>query len=306
MTYNRTRRGLGGAGDPIDAGDLVTLIFTPVAGLTAGEHEFLLTAIKVAVQATNLFQTPLDYLGWGAGGNAGKLVLRGAAKGSAYSLQTIANGMPAVTQAANVAFGKRGATFYGASHGSDTVTVSGGGGSIATPGTGTKPKPSATNPALPHPYATMTICDAQRRLIAAGKSIDPDGKWGGLSHGAFLSWATSRPASEQAQVHPSGLPAFGSREDYKKDGTSIRLPAAYVASLPTPATIACRSTAPRPPTAPADPTLPDGEPAWSPGTGESVTLSETLMAYGPWVALAAVVAGGGGYWWWKRKHRKAV
>jgi hypothetical protein len=173
----------------------------------------------------------------------------------------------------------------------------------------------------------MTICDAQRKLIAAGQRIGADGIWGKNSKDAFTAWAQTQGAMSVA------LPTFGTREDYKKDGARIRLPAAYASALPAPARVACgaasraatsTSTAtstltsgktsgaspgaaidPSTPAA-ADPTEPDGGETVSPGTGESVGFMGYLSAYGPWVALAAVVAGGGGYWWWKRKHAKAA
>lgn len=162
---------------------------------------------------------------------------------------------------------------------------------------------------IPRPYATMTVCDVQRHLIAAGKAITPDGAWGPKSKSAFSDWARAQPASVKGSVMTGGgwLPTFGTREDYKLDGTKIRIPAPYAMALPAPAAVSCRSAArtSTPGTSPAPATTePDGGTTWSPGTGESASFADYLGAYGPWVALAAVAAGGG-YWYWKRKHPKA-
>lgn len=160
----------------------------------------------------------------------------------------------------------------------------------------------------PHPYATMTVCDVQRHLIAAGKRISADGAWGPASKLAFSDWAKSRPLAEARTVMATGynaLPAFGTREDYKMDGQKIRIPAVYAMSLPPPAQVACGARAPSavPPGTPPDaslPTVPDGGVTFSPGTGERVG-----MGAWPWVIAAAAVAAGGGYWLWLKRKKAA-
>lgn len=172
------------------------------------------------------------------------------------------------------------------------------------PAMGLGPLPTLVPAATPHPYATLTVCDVQRHLIAAGKQIAADGAWGPASKLAFSNWAKSRPLSESSQVHPNALPSFGSREDYKFDGQRIRIPAVYAMSLPAPAQVACGARAASsvlPGMAPdvSLPTTPDGGVVFSPGTGESAGASTW-----PWLLAAAAVAGGG-YWWWKRKAARS-
>lgn len=158
--------------------------------------------------------------------------------------------------------------------------------------------------AVPHPYATMTVCDAQRHLISAGFPLVPDGAWGTKSKTAFSDWAKRRPLAEARTVMPTGynaLPTFGTREDYKLDNGRIRIPAIYAAALPAMARVACSGARVPSPSAPdallsSDPTAPDGDVTYSPGTGES----EGMGAW-PWLLLAAAAAAGGGYYWWKKR-----
>ena len=159
--------------------------------------------------------------------------------------------------------------------------------------------PAATE----HPYATMPVCDVQRHLIAAGKRISADGAWGPLSKSAFSDWAKSRPLSESSRVHPNGLPTFGGREDYKMDGTKIRIPEVYAISLPAMAQVPCRGALPSRTNTSAD-TEVDTETEDIPGRSRSLAAFGT---YGPWLLAVVAAAAGGGYWYWsKRKHSKAA
>lgn len=97
----------------------------------------------------------------------------------------------------------------------------------------------------------------------------------------------------------AALPTFGTREDYKLDNGRIRIPAVYASALPAMARVACsgaRAPSPTPDALPrsTDPTAPDGDVTYSPGTGESVGVW-------PWLLLAAAAAAGGGYWWWRKR-----
>jgi hypothetical protein len=89
------------------------------------------------------------------------------------------------------------------------------------------------------PFALMSACDVQLRLITAGKlprATGADGQWGPGSRTALTAFARAR-----------GLPlppAIGSRGDYQKmaDGR-LRIPQAIASALPAKANVACGAQA---------------------------------------------------------------
>lgn len=85
------------------------------------------------------------------------------------------------------------------------------------------------------PFALLSACDVQLRLITAGKlprATGADGQWGPGSRTALTAFARAR-----------GLPlppAIGSRGDYQKmaDGR-VRIPQAIASALPAKANLTC-------------------------------------------------------------------
>lgn len=297
MVGDRTRglSGLGATGDKVGAGEEVTLSFTQISGVTPAQQPIVLHALKAAVLGTNHFNAP-SYLGWGAGPNAGKLVFRGTTRSSNYSLGQIAGFMPGVARTVDANLGKHYLTAAAVQHGSDSVSQDAW---VPTPPLVLPTPPLVLPPpppvdSLPHAYVTLTVCDAQRALIAAGKNIKADGDWGPGSQTAFQAWVSALPYEPKFAVmglsSTGSLPVYGAREDYKMDGTKLRIPAAYHRLLPPPARVACTgaAVAPRPPTVP--PTEPDGGHVVSPGTGEQEDSGPPWVIIGVASALAIVVA----------------
>lgn len=148
---------------------------------------------------------------------------------------------------------------------------------------------------ISHPFALMTVCDVQRHLVATGKlpRLGVDGQWGNQSHTALNNFAKQLPLTVARSVMAtgsSGLPGFGSREDYKMDGGKIRIPQAYVMALPAKANVVCGGMA-APPT---DNRLPPGV---APGDGSNpLPDADKLAPAGgaksspPW-AIIGVAAG---------------
>jgi len=139
----------------------------------------------------------------------------------------------------------------------------------------------------------MPVCNVQRHLIGAGARITADGTWGTQSKTAMVNFVRDRPLAESTAVHPSGLPSFGSRSDYKFEGQKLRIPAAYVTAFPPMANVACRTGATNPLVADL-PTSPSDVIPWV-----SERASSAAASPWPWV-VAAALAGGAGYWWWKK------
>ena len=104
-------------------------------------------------------------------------------------------------------------------------------------------------PAIQHPYALMSICDAQRHLVAAGKlpRSGVDGDWGSQSKTALYEFVKTMPLAAVRGVYTDNqnrgnVPPFGFREDYKQvSATQMRIPQAYVLAFPNKATVPCGS-----------------------------------------------------------------
>jgi hypothetical protein len=94
--------GLGDVTSKIDKGELVTLRFRGT-GVSRSNQGPALEAIRVAVLATNHFETP-SYLGWG---DNGTLVYRGKTKSDNYSLREIADFTVGVARRASQRSGKQ-------------------------------------------------------------------------------------------------------------------------------------------------------------------------------------------------------
>jgi len=143
--------------------------------------------------------------------------------------------------------------------------------------------PAATE----HPYVVLSVCDLQRHLIAAGKRIAADGTWGTASKTAFSDWTKTLPLADARTVMPTGynaLPTFGSREDYKFQGQSLRIPAIYATRLLPMANVLCRASVR---------TAPGEEPIRSDADVASVASYESKT---PWAMIgvgvgAAVIIG---------------
>jgi hypothetical protein len=290
MVSDRMRglSGLGATGDKVGAGEEVTLSFTQISGVTPAQQPIVLQALRVAVLGTNHFNAP-SYLGWGAGPNAGKIVFVGTTRSSNYSVGQIAGFMPHVAQTVDARLGKHYLTAAAVRHGSDSVSQDTW---VPPPPLVLPPPPPVDN--LPHAYVTLSVCDAQRSLIAAGKNIKADGDWGPGSQTAFQAWVSALPYEPKFAVmglsSTGSLPVYGAREDYKMDGTKLRIPAAYHRLLPAPARVACTGSAvaPRPPTVAPD--EPDGGHVVSPGTGEQEDSGPPWVIIGVASAFALVVA----------------
>jgi hypothetical protein len=119
------------------------------------------------------------------------------------------------------------------------------GGSLSALGLG--PSYSYAPPAIQHPYALMSICDAQRHLVAAGKlpRSGVDGDWGSQSKTALYEFVKTMPLAAVRAVYTDNqnrgnVPPLGSREDYKLVGRDqIRIPQAYVMAFPAKASVRC-------------------------------------------------------------------
>lgn len=102
-------------------------------------------------------------------------------------------------------------------------------------------------PAIQHPYALMSICDAQRHLVAAGKlpRSGVDGDWGSQSKTALYEFVKTMPLAAVRAVYTDNqnrgnVPPLGSREDYRLVGRDqIRIPQAYVMAFPAKASVRC-------------------------------------------------------------------
>ncbi|NBV89411.1 MAG: hypothetical protein EBR88_07890 [Betaproteobacteria bacterium] len=105
-------------------------------------------------------------------------------------------------------------------------------------------------PERTYPYATMTVCDAQRHLVAAGKlpRSGVDGQWGNQSKEALWQFVRTMPLAAARAVYVDSqdrarIPPFG-RQDYRLDGSNkIRIPQAYAMALPAKANVRCESAA---------------------------------------------------------------
>jgi len=104
-------------------------------------------------------------------------------------------------------------------------------------------------PERTYPYATLTICDAQRHLVAAGKlpRSGVDGVWGTQSKNALWEFVKTMPLAAARAVYTdnqdrANIPPLGSREDYKLVGRDqIRIPQAYAMAFPAKANVRCGS-----------------------------------------------------------------
>lgn len=127
---------LSGVNDKVDKGDEVVLRFTPGAGVNASKGERLAYKLKQLVIETGHFKTP-EYAAWGSGTNRGLLVVRADTKSDNYTLQQIANFMPAIARKASQALGMP-VTFASASNedGDEAFAQTSGGGGSSTVHTG--------------------------------------------------------------------------------------------------------------------------------------------------------------------------
>jgi hypothetical protein len=131
------------------------------------------------------------------------------------------------------------------------------------------PRYSYAPPERTYPYATMTVCDVQRHLVAAGKlpRSGVDGQWGNQSKNALWEFVKTMPLAAARAVYVDSqdrarIPPFG-RQDYKLEGSNkIRIPQAYAMALPAKADVRCGpASAPTPREAATD----GGGPSVTPG-----------------------------------------
>ena len=210
-------------------------------------------------------------------------------------------------------------------------------GSLSALGLG--PGYSYAPPAIQHPYALMSICDAQRHLVAAGKlpRSGVDGAWGQQSKNALLEFVKTMPLAAVRAVYTDNqnrgnVPPFGFREDYKQVSyDQIRIPRAYVMAFPAKASVRCGAApavtpdsvppSPQPPTPDqpppgSTPPAPDQPPPGSPPPapdGPVVDDSEqggagAAKSGPPWGligAAAAVVVVAGLLMYGRRQERSA-
>lgn len=127
---------LSGVNEKVDRGDEVILRFTPGAGVDGPKGDRIAYKLKQLVIETRHFETP-RYAAWGAGTNRGLLVVRADTKSDNYTLQQIANFMPALALKASKAFGVP-VTFASASNedGDEAFAQTAGGGDPNTINTG--------------------------------------------------------------------------------------------------------------------------------------------------------------------------
>lgn len=122
-------------------------------------------------------------------------------------------------------------------------------GSLSALGTESRISYSYDPPAIQRPYATMSICDVQRHLVAARKlpRSGVDGIWGSQSKNALYEFIKTMPLAAVRAVYTDNqdrgnIPPFGSREDYKQvSATQMRIPQAYALAFPPKANVPCGS-----------------------------------------------------------------
>lgn len=99
MSYSITSNLNGGLGatpnDKVDKGDKVRLRFRPGAGVDGPKGAQLAAKLTELVVGTEHFDTP-KYSGWGAGNDAGLLIVESETKSDNYTLQQIANFMTGI------------------------------------------------------------------------------------------------------------------------------------------------------------------------------------------------------------------
>ena len=198
-------------------------------------------------------------------------------------------------------------------------------GSLSALGLG--PSYSYAPPAIQHPYALMSICDAQRHLVAAGKlpRSGVDGAWGQQSKNALLEFVKTMPLAAVRAVYTDNqdrgnVPPFGSREDYKLIGRSqIRIPQAYVMAFPAKASVRCGAapavTPDSVPPSPQPPTPDQPPPGSTPPAPDSPVVDDSEQGGAgaaksgpPWGligAAAAVVVVAGLLMYGRRQERSA-
>lgn len=156
-----------------------------------------------------------------------------------------------------------------------------------------------------HPYALLTICDAQRHLVAAGKlpRSGVDGIWGTQSKNALLEFVKTLPLAVARSVYTdnqdrANIPPLGSREDYKLVGsTQIRIPQAYVLAFPAKASVRCgRAPSSTTTTTTTDQTGADvvDDTGAGPSLEDELNRSRSGSGAGgfsPWLILAGVALG---------------
>jgi len=140
-------------------------------------------------------------------------------------------------------------------------------GSLSALGLG--PSYSYAPPAREYPYATMTVCDVQRHLVAAGKlpRSGVDGQWGLQSKNALWEFVKTIPLAAARSVYVDSqdraqMPSFG-RQDYKLEGSNkIRIPQAYATRFPAKSSVRC---GPAPAPTPREAFTDGGGPSVTPG-----------------------------------------
>ena len=98
MSYHKPVFGtiaMAGVDDKVGKGDEVLLRFTPGPGTNGPRGDRVAYALKQLVIGTGHFKTP-KRASWGADANAGLIIVRADTKSDNYSLQQIANFMPAL------------------------------------------------------------------------------------------------------------------------------------------------------------------------------------------------------------------
>jgi hypothetical protein len=182
-------------------------------------------------------------------------------------------------------------------------------------------------PAIQHPYALMSICDAQRHLVAAGKlpRSGVDGAWGQQSKNALLEFVKTMPLAAVRAVYTDNqnrgnVPPLGSREDYKLVGRDqIRIPQAYVMAFPAKASVRCGAapavTPDSVPPSPQPPTPDQPPPGSTPPAPDSPVVDDSEQGGAgaaksgpPWGligAAAAVVVVAGLLMYGRRQERSA-
>lgn len=182
-------------------------------------------------------------------------------------------------------------------------------------------------PAIQHPYALMSICDAQRHLVAAGKlpRSGVDGDWGSQSKTALYEFVKTMPLAAVRAVYTDNqnrgnVPPLGSREDYKLVGRDqIRIPQAYVMAFPAKASVRCGAapavTPDSVPPSPQPPTPDQPPPGSTPPAPDGPVVDDSEQGGAgaaksgpPWGligAAAAVVVVAGLLMYGRRQERSA-